>query len=37
MDKSKDDPYLQELEVGKLQADYMKKRYGKEIKSSNAL
>ncbi|MBP6041584.1 hypothetical protein KA529_01040 [Candidatus Saccharibacteria bacterium] len=37
VDKSKDDPYLQELEVGKLQADYMKKRYGKEIKSSNAL
>ena len=36
VDKSKDDPYLQELEVGKLQADYMKKRYGKEIKSSNA-
>lgn len=29
---TKDDPYLQEKEVSKLQADYLKKRYDKEIK-----
>lgn len=29
----KHDPYMQEKEVGKLQADYLKKRYGKTIKS----
>ncbi|PLS80629.1 hypothetical protein CYG49_04695 [Candidatus Saccharibacteria bacterium] len=29
---TKDDPYLQEKEVSKLQADYLKKRYGKEVK-----
>lgn len=29
---TKNDPYLQEQEVSKLQADYLKKRYGKEIK-----
>lgn len=29
---TKDDPYSQEKEVGKLQADYLKKRYGKEVK-----
>lgn len=29
---TKNDPYLQEKEVSKLQADYLKKRYGKEIK-----
>lgn len=28
---TKDDPYRRELEVGKLQADYLKKRYGKEL------
>ncbi len=29
---TKDDPYRQEHEVSKLQADYLQKRYGKEIK-----
>ncbi len=29
------DPYLQEREVSKLQADYLKKRYGKDIKLSS--
>jgi hypothetical protein len=29
---TKYDPYLQEREVSKLQADYLKKRYGKEVK-----
>lgn len=29
---TKGDPYSQEKEVGKLQAEYLKKRYGKEIK-----
>jgi hypothetical protein len=28
---TKDDPYRREQEVGKLQADYLKKRYGKEL------
>jgi hypothetical protein len=30
--QTKDDPYQQEKEVSKLQADYLKKRYGKELK-----
>jgi len=30
--QTKGDPYTQEKEVGKLQADYLKKRYGKDIK-----
>jgi len=29
---TRDDPYMQEREVSKLQADYMQKRYGKEVK-----
>lgn len=29
---TKGDPYAQEREVSKLQADYIKKRYGKDIK-----
>lgn len=29
--KTKDDPYQRELQVGKLQADYLKKRYGKDL------
>lgn len=33
--QTKSDPYLQEKEVGKLQADYLKKRYGKEVKISD--
>lgn len=28
---TKHDPYLQEQEVGKLQADYLQKRYGKTV------
>lgn len=34
VEQTKADPYLQEKEVSKLQADYLKKRYGKEIKVS---
>jgi len=30
--QTKDDPYQQEKQVSKLQADYLKKRYGKDIK-----
>lgn len=30
--KTKDNPYQQEKEVSRLQADYLKKRYGKEVK-----
>ena len=33
--ETKDDPYRQEKEVSKLQADYLKKRYGKDIKIAN--
>jgi len=29
--ETKDDPYKREYEVGKLQADYLRKRYGKEL------
>lgn len=29
--QTKDDPYRREQEVSKLQADYLKKRYGKEM------
>jgi len=32
---TKNDPYQQEKEVSKLQADYLKKRYGKDIKTTN--
>lgn len=31
---TKTDPYLQEKEISKLQADYLNKRYGKELKIS---
>lgn len=30
--QTRDDPHAQEREVSKLQADYMQKRFGKEIK-----
>lgn len=33
--ETKSDPYAQEKEVSKLQADYVKKRYGKDIKLPN--
>ncbi len=29
--ETKDDPYKREQEVNKLQADYLRKRYGKEL------
>jgi hypothetical protein len=29
--QTKDDPYMREQEVGKLQADYLRKRYGREL------
>jgi hypothetical protein len=29
--ETKDDPYRREQEVGRLQADYLRKRYGKEL------
>lgn len=32
--ETRHDPYLQEQEVSRLQADYLKKRYGKEVKLS---
>ena len=31
---TRDDPYRREQEVGKLQSDYLKKRYGKELGAS---
>jgi hypothetical protein len=30
--QTRNDPYMQEAEISKLQADYIKKRYGKEVK-----
>lgn len=30
--ETKGDPYLQETKVSQLQADYLKKRYGKDVK-----
>lgn len=32
--QTKDDPYKREQEVGKLQADYLRKRYGRELGAS---
>lgn len=32
VEKTKDDPHVQNKEVSVLKADYMKKRYGKDIK-----
>lgn len=32
--ETRDDPHKQEREVGKLQADYLRKRYGKELGAS---
>lgn len=34
VDENKHDPYNQEKETSKLQADYLKKRYGKDVKLS---
>lgn len=33
--ETKDDPYRREREVNKLQADYLRKRYGKELGSAD--
>lgn len=33
--QTKDDPYAREQQVGKLQADYLRKRYGKELGASS--
>lgn len=33
IDQTKDDPYRREMEVSKLQADYLYKRYGRELES----
>ncbi len=33
--ETQNDPYLREQEVTKLQADYLRKRYGKELGTSN--
>jgi hypothetical protein len=32
--ETKDDPYRREQEVGRLQADYLRKRYGRELGAS---
>lgn len=32
VEENREDPYIQEKEVSKLQASYLKKRYGKDIK-----
>ncbi len=34
VEDTKDDPHMREKEVGKLQADYLRKRYGKELGTS---
>lgn len=31
IEETKEDPYRRELEIGKLQRDYIRKRYGREI------
>lgn len=33
--ETQNDPYRRELEVNKLQVDYLRKRYGKELGTSN--
>lgn len=35
IEQTRSDPYTQEKEVSKLQADYIKKRYGKDVKLPN--
>lgn len=34
VDHTSDDPYTQQMEIGRVKADYMKKRYNKDIKLS---
>ena len=36
VNQTRQDPYLQEKEVSKLQAHYLQKRYGKKIKSKGS-
>lgn len=33
--KTKDDPYQREQEISRLQVEYLRKRYGKELDTSN--
>ena len=35
IEQTRSDPYNQEKQVSKLQADYIKKRYGKDVKVNN--
>ena len=35
INKTKDDPYLREQEISRLQVEYLRKRYGKELGTSN--
>lgn len=35
--ETRNDPYLQESKVSQLQADYLKKRYGKDIKLTTSV
>lgn len=35
VNQTRDDPHEQESAVGRLQADYLKKRYGREVKLAN--
>lgn len=34
IEETKDDPYKREMEIGRLQREYIKKRYGREIGTS---
>jgi hypothetical protein len=36
VEKTRSDPYMQEQKVTELQSDYLKKRYGKELKPEKA-
>lgn len=35
VDRTNDDPFIQQQELSKMKADYMKKRYNKDIKLSD--
>lgn len=37
IDETRDDPYRREQEIAKLQSDYLRKRYGKELGAADAL
>ncbi len=36
IDSTKEDPHQQQVAIGKFKADYMKKRFGKDIKVSDS-